>query len=67
MGKNEKYAIKQLIKSGADKNRLLALTDGKVLSDDNLDDMHHWNLKNVNVMDAWVRRLEDYHVYFQVH
>lgn len=59
-----KYAIKQLIKSGADKNRLLALTDGKVLSDDNLDDMHHWNLKNVNVMDAWVRRLEDYHVYF---
>lgn len=59
-----KYAIKQLIKSGADKNKLLALTNGKVLSDDNLDNMHHWNLKNVNVMDAWVRSLEDYHVYF---
>lgn len=58
-----KYVLKQLLGNGVDRNTLLALQDGSVLSNDQLDNMHTWPLNSENE-EAWVRRLKEYDVYF---
>ncbi len=62
-----KYVLNQLILIGLDKNKLLALEGGKVLSDKELAGMHTWSChkkedrKNLN---DWVNSLKKYNVYY---
>ena len=62
-----KYALKQLIKIDVDKNKLLELIDNSVLSDDSLNEMHNWSLKDQTQIDnlaSWVNRLKDFNVFY---
>ncbi|RKR84096.1 putative ATP-dependent endonuclease of OLD family [Mucilaginibacter gracilis] len=62
-----KYALKQLIKNGADKNKLLKLDDDSVLSDERLDEMHKWPLNkkaDIKLIMGWVSFLQGYRVYY---
>lgn len=62
-----KYALKQLIVSGKDKNEVLLLNDGKIMSDANLEIMHKRELKdsdNLAQLLLWVERLEHFNVYY---
>lgn len=63
-----KYILNQLIENGADKNDLLMLKTGKILSDEKLKNMHNWKLRNnkKDILMCWVRRLEDYNVFYSV-
>ncbi|MCU5094727.1 ATP-dependent nuclease [Bacillus wiedmannii] len=61
-----KYVLNQLIKIGKDKNELLEC-DGAILSDEELNDMHEWELNNqedVDNLQEWCEFLEGYDVYF---
>ncbi|EAB6270151.1 AAA family ATPase [Salmonella enterica] len=57
-----KYAIKQLISIGEDKNELLSTTTG-ILSDEKFEKMHTWK-ENRDSELAWINFLKDYNVYF---
>ncbi|WP_033569755.1 ATP-dependent nuclease [Dickeya undicola] len=57
-----KYAVKQLISIGADKNELLRVTSG-ILSDEDLEEMHTWD-ENPDNESGWIECLKDYNVYF---
>jgi len=57
-----KYVLNQLIKLGVDKNTLLSLEGGNILSDDRLDKMHTWDSSGTEI--GWIERLETYNVYF---
>ncbi|ECU8979876.1 exonuclease [Enterobacter roggenkampii] len=57
-----KYAIKQLISIGVDKNILLKMSDG-VLSDEDLEVMHSWD-EDRDEEIAWIESLKEYGVYF---
>lgn len=57
-----KYAIKQLISIGVDKNILLKMSDG-VLSDEDLEVMHSWDEYRDEEI-AWIESLKEYGVYF---
>lgn len=62
-----KYALKQLIENGVDKESLLKLSDGSILSDKVLENMHTWDLKSdahMKNLEAWLARLERYNIYF---
>lgn len=62
-----KYAMKQLIISGKDKNEVLLLIDGKVMSDKRLEVMHKNNLVDSNDLKQlllWVERLKYFDVYY---
>ena len=62
-----KYALKQLIISGKDKNEVLLLSDGKIMSDANLEIMHKKELKDSHDLKRlllWVERLEHFNVYY---
>lgn len=59
-----KYALKQLIENGVGKNTLLQLGNGKILSDEELDQMHQWKVSNVADMASWLALLQRYNVYF---
>lgn len=66
-----KYACKELLRLGVSRKELLKVTDdsGKrsVLSDDELEKMHTWTVKNKEDLDhlkAWVSCLEEYGVFF---
>lgn len=62
-----KYALKQLIKIGVKKEELLKLSDGGILSDEALKNMHTWSLlekgaiKNLN---DWVDYLKKYNIFY---
>lgn len=58
-----KYAIKQLIVNGKNKDELLAI-EGEVLSDEKLDSMHEWKVTSVETMNLWIEMLKEYDVYF---
>jgi predicted ATP-dependent endonuclease of OLD family len=59
-----KYALKQLIATGVDKKELLGMKGGTVLSDDQLDKMHERDYSAMRILNAWLKRLEKYNVYF---
>jgi predicted ATP-dependent endonuclease of OLD family len=58
-----KYAITQLIKNGSNKDKLLRLENGNVLSDDSLNKMHKREINKVEI-NTWIKRLEEYDVFF---
>lgn len=61
-----KYALKQLIDIGIDRNDLLKLDNGKVLTDKELDEMHKWIYQD-NKLDnlmGWVNFLKKYNIYY---
>jgi putative ATP-dependent endonuclease of the OLD family len=61
-----KYALKQLIENGIDKNELLRMENGEILEDQNLDKMHEWSLDKIGLenLTSWVNYLEGYNIYF---
>ncbi|WP_271854233.1 ATP-dependent nuclease [Planococcus maritimus] len=62
-----KYALNQLIANGISKEVLLKLEGGGILSDDELEEMHTWELKsddNVKLIESWIGLLERYNIYF---
>lgn len=61
-----KYALKQLIAVGEDKEKLLKTTTG-VLSDANLEKMHTWTMEtkeDYDMIKAWCKFLTDYNLYY---
>ena len=58
-----KYAIQQLIEIGCDKNTLLKIKGG-ILSDEQLENMHTWDVAETEIMSGWVKSLNSYDVYF---
>ncbi len=58
-----KYAIKQLIENGVDKTKLLSVKDG-VLSDDEFEKMHDWDVTKTEAMSSWINMLKNYDVHF---
>lgn len=58
-----KYALKQLIVNGVNKNELLK-TDEGVMTDKELDKMSGWNIDDVKAMQSWIDFLENYNVFF---
>lgn len=57
-----KYVLKELISNGVDKDRLLLLDNGSILTDNQLEKLHI--CKNYEVLDGWIEYLEGYNVYF---
>jgi putative ATP-dependent endonuclease of the OLD family len=57
-----KYVLKELIANGVDKDKLLLLDNGTILTDKKLEEMHTW--KNYEILDGWIKYLENYNVYF---
>lgn len=57
-----KYVLKELIANGVDKDKLLLLDNGSILTDKELEEMHTW--KNYKILDGWIKYLENYNVYF---
>lgn len=58
-----KYVLEQLIQNGYDKAELLK-TDSGVLSDQELDGMHDWDVTNSYSLQSWINYLEQYNVFF---
>lgn len=59
-----KYSLKQVATiKPHEKGALLAIKGDKVMSDENLEDMHKWPVSNLGNMDAWIARLEQYDVF----
>ena len=58
-----KYALKQLLINGYDREPLLSTASG-VLTEEALDKMDEWGDSNTAEMEAWIARLEQYHVFF---
>ena len=59
-----KYALQQLLLIGAPREKLLQLSDGVFLSDEELSLMHTRAVDQIQDMDIWIRKLEDYNVYY---
>ncbi len=59
-----KYALTQLIQNGIDKTELLAKEDTIVLTDDELEEMHKWDVHDFSKMNFWLHRLEQYNVFY---
>lgn len=57
-----KYAITQLIENGVEKSKLLTVKNGRVLSDEELNDMHTW--QEYKFIDGWIEMLERFDVYY---
>jgi len=57
-----KYVLNELIANGADKEELLLLENGSILSDRKLEKMHTW--KDFEYLDSWIESLEDFNVFF---
>lgn len=58
-----KYALQQLIEIGCDKNTLLKIEKG-ILSDEQLENMHTWDVAETEIMSGWIKYLKNYDVYF---
>jgi putative ATP-dependent endonuclease of OLD family len=59
-----KYALKQLIAVGRDKNQILLLKDGTTMSDENLENMHRTELTNLEDLMLWIERLKLFNIYY---
>lgn len=59
-----KYALKQLLEIGIDRDRLLSTTTG-VLSDERLNEMHTWELKgSIDKLYTWINRLKEFDIFY---
>jgi putative ATP-dependent endonuclease of OLD family len=59
-----KYALKQLIAVGNDKNEVLLLSDKTVMSDESLEEMHKKKLGDLKILFSWVERLKYFGIYY---
>ena len=62
-----KYVLKELIAAGIDKNELLSLSGDKTLSDEDLEEMHTWDIeerKSRDNLKCWIDDLQEYNVIF---
>jgi len=62
-----KYALKQLLKIGIEKNKILKLSDDSILSDERLDKMHTWNLTkkdSIKDLNSWTNSLQEYNIFY---
>ncbi len=59
-----KYVLIQLLNNGADRNKLLKLSDDSILTDQRLEGMHKWKLTNKKISNGWVSRLKNYDVFY---
>jgi putative ATP-dependent endonuclease of OLD family len=58
-----KYACKQLIARGVPRKKLLEVDGGRVLSEQELEEMHRWEL-DAKTIEPWATSLEQYGVFF---
>ncbi len=58
-----KYVLKQLLNNGVNRDLLLK-TESCVLSEDGLNGMHEWDVKEIECMISWIKFLRTYNVYF---
>jgi len=58
-----KYALKQLLTNGYDRNELINTEKG-VMTDEELEGMSEWNINDTKLMQAWINWLENYNVFF---
>lgn len=58
-----KYALTQLLQIGVEREKLLNTMTG-IMSDDDLERMHDGSVLDTENMQAWINRLEEYHVFF---
>lgn len=58
-----KYALKQLIQNGSQRDRLLSTTNG-VMTDEELEKMSEYGDSETEVMQGWLDCLEHYNVFF---
>jgi len=58
-----KYVIDQLIQIGYNKETLLQTQNG-VLTDKAFEKMQDWSIDKVEMLEAWVKMLEQYNVFF---
>lgn len=59
-----KYALKQLLEIGVNREELLAIKTG-LLSDANLNEMHTWDLKSgIDSLNAWINRLKEFDIFY---
>lgn len=61
-----KYILKQLIESGVNRDNLLKLENGRILSDKELEEMHTWEIskKTLCSLNSWVNFLKNYNVFY---
>ncbi|MCT1533109.1 AAA family ATPase [Sphingobacterium daejeonense] len=63
-----KYAVKQLLKIGVNREELLAIvgdSGDETLSDEDLNEMHTWKIEvNDPDLEGWVESLKDYDVFY---
>ena len=61
-----KYVLQQLIAIGVEKNELLKVKGGKILSDERLEKMHTWENKGnkIDSLLSWVSYLEQYNIFY---
>ena len=59
-----KYVIDQLLHIGINENELLSKRDGTVLSREELQEMHNWDVDSKVELNFWINKLEKYDVYF---
>lgn len=57
-----KYAIKQLLENGTDRDKLLSIAGDKILTEEELNEMHLW--MGYEYIDGWLELLVRYNVYF---
>lgn len=58
-----KYVLEQLIQNDYDKAELLGINHG-VLSDEEFNGMHEWDVDDSDTLQSWVNYLEKYNVFF---
>jgi len=57
-----KYVCEELIKCGSDRGTLIGSDEISMLGD--FEEMHKWDVTNVEEMNKWIKYLEGYNVYF---
>ncbi|GAF05572.1 ATP-dependent endonuclease [Saccharicrinis fermentans] len=61
-----KYILQQLIDAGYDRDELLELEGGEIMTDERFSKMHTWTYKDNKLKSvlSWVKFLESYNVYY---
>lgn len=57
-----KYVVKQLIENGIDRSEVLTVSGGRILEENELENMHSW--LGYEYINSWIKMLERYNVYF---